>query len=173
LEVNPAQKTAFTIRLRIPGWTQNQAVPGNLYSYTDNNPEKVVLLINGNEVKTDLKKGYAEISREWSTGDKIELVMPMAVRKVVTSDKVPENAGKVAVEYGPLVYCAEETDNPSLDKVTMPENVVFKTEERTVLTEKIHAIKAGTGKSELNLIPYYLWSNRGVGKMKVWFPETN
>ncbi|MFO7370701.1 MAG: glycoside hydrolase family 127 protein [Bacteroidales bacterium] len=173
LEVNPAQNASFTIRIRIPGWSQNQAVPGNLYAYADNNDEKVVLLVNGNEVKTELKKGYAEISREWNKGDKIELVMPMAVRKVVTSNKVPENAGKVAIEYGPLVYCAEEADNMNLDKLTIPENADFKTEERTVLTEKINAIKAGSGKTEVSLIPYYLWSNRGVGKMKVWLPTAN
>jgi DUF1680 family protein len=172
-EVNPAQNAAFTIRLRIPGWSQNQAVPGNLYAYADNNPEKAVVHVNGNAVKTELKKGYVEISREWAKGDKIDLVMPMVVRKVVTSNKVPENDGKVSIEYGPLVYCAEETDNLNLDRLTIPGNAVFKTEERTVLTEKINAIKAGSGKTELSLIPYYLWSNRGAGKMKVWFPATN
>ncbi len=173
LEVNPVQTASFTIRLRIPGWLQNQAVPGNLYAYADSNPEKAVLLVNGNEVKTELKKGYAEISREWSKGDKIELKMPMAVRKVVTSDKVPENAGMVAIEYGPLVYCAEEADNLNLDKLTIPKDAIFKTKDRTVLTEKINAIKAGSGKTEVSLIPYYLWSNRGTGKMKVWLPVAN
>ncbi len=169
--VNPEKEKKFTLKLRIPGWAQNKAVPGDLYSYVDDVRRKIALRVNGKEGKIILNKGYAEISRKWTKGDKIDLVLPMVIHKVIANEKVSDDNNKVAFEYGPLVYCAEERDNKRISNIAIPDNISLNIEEKTVLTDKVIAIKGKAHDEEFTLIPYYLWSNRGVGKMKVWFPR--
>jgi DUF1680 family protein len=173
ISVNPEKEKAFTLKLRIPGWAHNKAVPGDLYSYLDHVSSKITLTVNGEEEKITLNNGYAGISREWTKGDEVELVLPMTVHKVVANEKVSDDSNKVAFEYGPIVYCAEEIDNKHISNIAIPDNIEVNIKERTVLTEKVIAIKGKINDEEFTLIPYYLWSNRGVGKMKVWFPKEN
>lgn len=96
----------------------------------------------------------------------MELNLPMNVRTVVTNDIVKENNSKVAFEYGPIVYCAEEADNKNLTELAYKPGTVTQVKAQSLLGEKINVIDAGNAK----LIPYYLWSNRGIGQMKVWLP---
>ncbi|MFA5729340.1 MAG: glycoside hydrolase family 127 protein, partial [Candidatus Neomarinimicrobiota bacterium] len=171
ITVNPAQKMNFTLKVRVPGWAHNETVPGDLYTYLDNNPAPVRLFINSQEQKIALKKSYVEITREWSQGDKIELRLPIAVRKVVSHPNVDDNLDKIAFECGPIVYCAEEIDNDRLADVAIPDDVRLNIEKGAVLSENVNILKGHYGDHELILIPYYVWSNRGVGKMKVWLPR--
>jgi uncharacterized protein len=186
IAVNPEKKVRFTIKLRVPGWAQNRVVPGTLYEYTGGNPGNVVLKINGKDEKPMINKGYLEISKEWNKGDKIEIILPMAIRRVITNEKVQDNRNLVAFEYGPIVYCAEEIDNnKKISGLLIHDNAELKIENRNISLNKVNVItgkvsvnnmKASIDKAEkencnLTLIPYYLWSNRGVGKMKVWFPR--
>jgi hypothetical protein len=168
--INPEKKIRLTLKIRIPGWSQNKVVPGNLYSYLNDSPCKVTLTINGKEEKIILRNGYAEISREWNKGDKVELILPMSVHKVIANEKVKDDSNKVAFEYGPIVYCAEEIDNKQISNITIPNELELKVEERIVLSEKVNSLKGKIDGEEFSLIPYYLWSNRGIGKMKIWFP---
>ncbi len=101
----------FTLNLRIPGWARNQPVPGGLYTYMDTVGEEVTLKVNGEAAPIKLNLGYAALSRRWKEGDMIELHLPMPARRVLANDKVKADVGRVAVERGPLVYCAEWTDN--------------------------------------------------------------
>ena len=101
------------------------------------------------------------------------VVFPVIVHKVAANAKIKEDSNKVAFEYGPMVYCGEEIDNQQISDITIPEDIILSTEERNVLTEKVTAVKGKTPDEEFTLIPYYLWSNRGIGKMRIWFPKKN
>jgi len=171
IAINPEKNMNFTLKLRVPGWARNDAVPGDLYSYIDNNPETVRLLVNGQDQKIRFNRGYIEINRKWTRGDKIELILPMAVRKVVAQPKVANDVNKIALECGPIVYCAEEVDNDRISEISIPDEFRLNIEKGTVLSENVNILKGRIDHQQLILIPYYLWSNRGVGKMIVWFPR--
>jgi uncharacterized protein len=172
ITLNPEKKSSFTIKLRLPGWAQGKPVPGNLYSYLDKNIEKIELKINGKEVNQVINKGYIEITKEWEKGDQIELILPMIIHEVIAYVKVSDDKDKVAFELGPMVYCAEETDNSSeLSTFSIPDKVNLNVETLTILSEKVNGLEASFQGEKMTLIPYYLWSNRGIGKMEVWFPR--
>jgi DUF1680 family protein len=91
----------------------------------------------------------------------------MQARMVEANANVKDNAGKYAVEYGALVYCMEEADNPdTFDKPSAPQS--FSAERRLDLLGGVTLINEHTAAGDRVLIPYYAWSNRGEGKMKVW-----
>jgi DUF1680 family protein len=183
ISIAPEQPAEMTLNVRIPGWARNEPVPGNLYRYADSSSEKPVLLVNGNKVDIQLKRGYAAIKRTWRQGDVIELNLPMPVRKVVAHKKVSDAAGKVALERGPLLYCAEAIDNNGeIFSLLVPDKATFKYEYKPDLLGGV-AIITGTvtklirgadidtvnGKEhQLTAIPYYVWASRQTGPMSVW-----
>lgn len=176
INVNPETAKEFTVRLRIPGWARNHPVPLDLYSYTDNNPGKIILKVNGKTVESPTEKGYLKLTRTWKNGDKIELDLPMKIHRVVTNEKVKDNRGLVAFERGPMVYCAEETDNnEDIDKIVIPDQTRFSVHNGPKVLEGVEElegkVKTGNDTYTLQMVPYFSWSNRGIGKMKVWFPE--
>jgi len=170
ISVDPERKSMFNLKIRIPGWAQNQVLPGNLYSYRDDFEGKISIQINGIEQEMVLNSGYIEISREWKMGDKVELNIPMSVRTVIADENIKGYQNKLAYECGPLVYCAEESDNNQISGIQVPAGTILNIQKDTILTEEINAVIADMGKERITLIPYYTWSNRGAGKMKVWFP---
>ncbi|WP_348798107.1 glycoside hydrolase family 127 protein [Flavobacterium adhaerens] len=169
--VNPKKESDYTIKLRIPGWARNEVLPGDLYSYKTASTAKVNVTINGKSFEGNTNDGYISITRKWKKGDTVSLDFPMEVKEVVTNSKVEGNNGKVALEYGPIVYAIEEMDNPSLDfgKVSITTNDTFKITKETNLLEGVNTIQT----SQFKAIPYYSWSNRGIGKMKVWIDYKN
>lgn len=173
IAVNPERASEFTMKLRIPGWAQNHPLPGDLYNYQYDRDAGISLSVNGQNTELDLGKGYAVISRNWTPEDSIELVLPMMIRQVVANEHVSEDSNKVAFEYGPVVYCAEETDNPQIQEIMIDDHPELSIKSGSVLSEKVLEITGKCRGASMTLIPYYTWSNRGVGKMKVWFPVTN
>jgi uncharacterized protein len=178
IKIDPEKDERFTLKLRLPGWTQNEVLPGDLYSYTDSVDSKVLITINGIEIKYNTQKGYAAITRMWKRGEKIAVNFPMNIRRVISNEKVKENVNSTALEYGPLVYCVEGIDNNNqLDKLTLPDNAVLNIEKRSGLLNGINTISGNVpAKSTreilgLTAVPYYVWSNRGAGTMKVWLPK--
>ncbi|MFO7446570.1 MAG: glycoside hydrolase family 127 protein [Ignavibacteriaceae bacterium] len=171
--VNPEKEKSFTLKLRIPGWARNEPVPGDLYSYTDRTTGEITLRVNGKDEQVILEDGYAVLEKTWSDGDKVELVLQMVINKVAANKKVEENKNKVAIEYGPIVYCAEEIDNKQITNFSIPGDIKLNTEVRSFLSEEFISIKGKTDNKDIILIPYYLWSNRGPGNMKVWFAKDN
>lgn len=175
IKVSPEKEQSFIIKLRIPSWAQGTPVPGDLYKYLNNNYETIHVKVNGEKQKIILHQGYLEITKSWQKGDSIEMILPMEVREVVTNEKVEENKNLVSIEYGPLVYCAEEIDNEkSINNVVIPKQAQFTIEKRENLLDGINIINCDIFNKEqqnLVLVPYYSWSNRGVGKMKVWIPR--
>ncbi len=182
--IEPASATDFTLKIRIPGWVRQEAIPGGLYQFKDRNTANVVIKVNGQPVTYEQEQGYAVIKRKWNKKDVVEVQLPMETHEVLADQKIKDDNGKVAIQRGPLMYCAEWKDNDGrTSNLLLPE--VFKPEERKDLLNGVVVLK-GQGKSievneqqqqvstvpkQVTLIPYYAWANRGEGEMNVWFPE--
>ena len=182
--INPKKATAFNLLVRIPGWAMDKAIPSDLYQFQKNLAAKPVIKVNGKVVEYAVQKGYAVISRTWQVNDKVEVNLPMEVRRVIASEKIKDDMGKVALQRGPLVYCAEWVDNyGKASNILVPANTVFSTVFKPDLLNGIMVINAevpavvisnnsvATVKQSFTAIPYYSWANRGKGEMMVWFPE--
>jgi uncharacterized protein len=189
ISINPDAAGKFDLKIRIPGWALNDAIPGGLYRFTDQNNDPINISVNGEIYEiAALTNGYAVISRKWEKGDKVEIDFPMPVRKVVADERVREDIDKIAVQRGPVIYCAEWPDNNKgnvLD-ILINKDAVFTAEFVPNLLEGTEIIKTTgyqtkrtlSGKIEIlkgepvTLIPYALWNNRGAGQMMVWIPTT-
>ena len=170
IEVDPARKTGFSVKLRIPGWSLNQPVPGDLYRFANTISPAYTLSVNGEKMQAEPEQGYLTISRTWEKGDTIQLDFPMPVRLVKAHEKVEEDAGKTAVQRGPLVYCAEAADNDgSVSALAITENSGFGEKFETDILQGTMFLYGKSGENKVTLIPYYAWANREVGAMKVWF----
>ena len=165
LTVETEQAVKFNLALRIPGWAQGQPVPGDLYHYLEAPSAKISLKLNGEEQALDMDKGYAVLGRTWQSSDVVELSLPMPINRVISHKEVAENKGKVAVERGPIVYCAEAVDNGGQAlELERADKTALQSERRDDLLGGITVIK-GEG---IRLIPYYAWAHREVGEMVVW-----
>src|SRR5690606_37651693 len=81
LQINEAPKTNFSMRVRIPGWSQQEPVPGDLY-YTQEKNKHLVIRVNGQPFTYTLERGYAVISRKWSRNDKVDFDLNMQPFKI-------------------------------------------------------------------------------------------
>ncbi len=183
IHLNLNQPAAFGVNLRIPGWARNSPVPGNLYKFLHQQPEKCPITINGEAVSYDIEKGYAVLHREWKNGDIIKISLPMKERRIITSEEVVYNLDRVAIQRGPLLYCAEGIDNGNgkIRQLVLADD--------TELTSRYHpdvldglVMISGRAKEisingqdrmreaihNINLIPYYAWAHRGKSHMAVW-----
>ncbi|HZY79543.1 MAG TPA: beta-L-arabinofuranosidase domain-containing protein [Cyclobacteriaceae bacterium] len=167
IKLEPEKKTKFTLQVRVPGWLRNEVMPGNLYNYRDAGTTTLSLMINGKEERAGVNNGYLSLTREWSKDDEVRISFPMEVRKVVTSNDVAGNANKVAFEKGPIVYCAEEVDNKNFRQLKVSDDIALTSKRENLLGQPVDVLVA----KDIKLIPYYLWSNRGVNGMKVWIDE--
>ena len=189
ISVNPETSSKFDLKIRIPGWALNEAIPGGLYRFTDQNSEPVAISVNGEKLEvTTLVDGYAVISRKWKQGDKVEVSIPMPVRKVVADERIKEDNEKMAFQRGPLIYCAEWPDNSDgkVLNLLINKDAAFTTEFVPSVLEGVQIIKTSGFKTKrtldnkielldeetVTLIPYALWNNRGAGQMMVWLPTT-
>lgn len=185
LNVSPSRKQNFDVNIRIPGWL-NEPVPGDLYHYSSKNISKPVILVNGEKVNYNEVNGYAVINRTWQKGDVIKVEFPMEVKKVISNPGIKQNDNRLALQYGPLMYCVEGIDNPGVNTgLVVPENTVFTTVFEPGLLEGVNTIRfeapvitiANDGKSinteerKIKAIPYYGWNNRGAYDMQVWLPS--
>ena len=93
------------MKIRIPGWATNQAIPGDLYKFADSINETFTIFLNGEKTEPELEDGYAEIERLWSEGDRIDIDFPMPVRKVFADERIEEDKGKMAFQRGPVILC--------------------------------------------------------------------
>ncbi|WP_052339467.1 glycoside hydrolase family 127 protein [Gorillibacterium massiliense] len=170
--------TRFTLALRIPSWC-------------DGLPQ---LAINGEVASLDSYKeqdGYLLIDRMWSDGDTINWSLPMKARWMEAHPEIRADAGKVALQRGPLVYCLEEVDNgapiaslavrvdESLQERFVPdlfggavvvEGQLFRVDSASWKQESTayRPYQTASQKTAFRAVPYYLWGNRGLGEMAVW-----
>lgn len=161
----------FTMKVRIPGWARNEAMPSNLYAFADGLQSQYSVKINGEVIKTELQQGYCSISRDWKVGDVVELSFDLQPRLVKANNQVEADRGRVAVQCGPIVYCAESPDNEqSIGSITLNGLTQLKVEWQP---EKLHGINQIVTDNGVTLIPYYAWAHRGVSDMEVWIPFEN
>lgn len=184
LAVAPAKTGQFALRVRVPGWARGEVTPGDLYKFLDAPPEPATLRVNGVPVELTLDKGYAVIDREWSSGDTVQLDLPMPVRRVVADARVAADRGRIALCRGPLVYCFEGIDQPEscVSSFVIDDATTFEARERTDLLggvvtlvgkARIASQSPGGGVTlgepiDAVAIPYYAWSNRQRTPMNVW-----
>lgn len=181
----------FSLLVRIPGWVKGEVVPSDLYSFVDGKKLGYTIKVNGKEIDgTIAANGYATINRKWKKGDVVEVHFDMEPRVVRANNKVVADRGRLSVERGPLVYCAEWPDNEAdvstyllnkNPKLTMGAKPINITEDHAVLPilTEAQALSIGadgklrTTDRTLTLIPYYAWDHRGQkGGMDVWLPAS-
>ncbi len=175
----------WTMKVRVPGWVRGQVVPSNLYEYTDGKRLGYSISVNGEKVEGELQNGYFCINRKWKKGDVVRVHFDMEPRTVKANYKVEADRGRISVERGPIVYCAEWPDNdfdvlsilmnrePKFELVERPDLLYglnqLRTDVQTLNYDDNGRLVAEDVK--LTLIPYYAWCHRGSGSMAVWLPQ--
>ncbi len=176
-QVSPAAPAEFTIAIRLPGWSRDPKVA-----------------VNGVAVDTSAAggKGYLAIRRRWAPGDRITLDLPMAVERIHAHPDIRDDAGRVAVKRGPLLYCVEACDNPApIHAVRLPRDARLEPSFDHDLLGGMVTLK-GAAQAEgaedwadaiyrtdpprvqpapLAALPYFAWGNRAPGTMAVWLRE--
>lgn len=164
----------LTLALRIPGWCDEFELTG----------------AQGKECR--MEKGYLYVSGTWSNEDELHINFPMKVRVLQADARVREDADKLAVMRGPVVYCLEEADNGTgLERLHMKGTAVFREEISKELGSEMVMLetqgrrrlaaesdglyhryqKPKYEETSLRFVPYYAWANRGEGEMQVWVSE--
>jgi DUF1680 family protein len=183
IHVTPDAPRTFTVNVRIPGWALEQPVPGDLYRYADAPAPKPAIDVDGKPLPLTLTDGYVAITRQWTSGDVIDLSLPMPVRRIVANPNVQADRDRVALQRGPIVYAAEWPDNPNgkVRNIVLPESAQLTPEFRSDLLNGVEVIRgrsfglaytaSGAVTREAQpfmAIPYATWANRGRGQMEVW-----
>jgi hypothetical protein len=109
ITVNPREAKNFSVYVRIPDRSTSKL-------YTDSPAVHGVkrLAVNGREVSPEINKGYAVITREWKTGDRIELELPMEPQRITPDERIKADLGDNALRFGPLIYSVESVDNANI-----------------------------------------------------------
>ncbi len=173
ITVEPVKAGRFTVAVRIPGWVKGRPVPSDLYQYMDRGDQPVSLKLNGADLEPAIRDGFACIEREWKQGDVIELELPMSARRVVAHPSVEADKGRVAIERGPIVYCAEWLDNDvNVLNLALADDAVLWSDRFRHLLNDVTVIRSSVwsdgSEHEFLAIPYYAWANRGQGPMAIW-----
>jgi len=167
----------FDVMLRIPGWCSRHEVK-----------------VNGVLADAPVRRGYARLRQRWSDGDRIELSLAMPVERMVSCPSVAENAGRVALQRGPLVYCLEQCDHAALVRsIVLPDDasltvrfdpafgggmMLIEGQGVAPRSGRKHeplyrpAREQGYEKIDIRAVPYFAWDNRQPGPMTVWMPRT-
>lgn len=168
----PRDCERFALHVRIPGWCVGRPVPSDLYTQiVSGKIDDFKVKVNGRKIDISSVKGYAVIEREWKTGDVVEVAMDMPVRRVKAHGKVEADKGRLAVERGPIVYCAEGADNDGKAfDAFIPADATFSDGTVEIGAERFVTLKSSNG---VTLVPYFIWGNRQPGnEMQTWFHET-
>jgi len=165
----------FALNLRKPGWCPGFRVKRN-----------------GQSIAPRVEKGYIALPGPWNAGDRVELAFEMPVQPVRADPRVRQDIGKLAVTRGPLVYCLEEADNgPELHRFAIRADAGFSEKFEPdllggVVTLRCEGLRLAAAKDALyapaaapletqactlKWIPYYAWTNRTPGEMRVWVWE--
>jgi len=164
----------FKLKLRIPAWCDGDAS----------------MSVNGENAFKAAAGAYATLRRRWKRGDVVRLNLPMPPRRMLSHPYVSDNAGKVALTRGPLVFCLEHVEHAGVDlrSIVLPDDAELSVAWRDELLGGISMITAagkglddaeprlylplrpGTAQRDVTLtaIPYYAWANREAGRMTVW-----
>lgn len=164
-----------SLAIRIPAWSKETKI-----------------CVNGRAADCEIRDGYAYLRGDFGADDVVTAEFDLSVRRVYTSSRVAANTGHVAVQRGPLIYCAEGVDNEndvlSLSlkkdgKVTvseyLPEKLcgiqeLYAEGFRETVSEDLYSYDVPKAEAcQITLVPYYTWGNRGLNQMRIWMPEKN
>lgn len=179
IEVEPdSEGKRFSLRVRIPSWTGDEPFEGGLYRYLTPAAGRVQIKVNGKKSDITTDAGFAVIERRWNRGDVVEILLPMEPRFIAAREEVKADSGRVALGYGPLVYCLEEADNGPVRELTVrPDTEVEFAREPALAggvgTLTFAAITPEGMEQKVKAVPYYSWNNRGNGEMTVWMRTAN
>ena len=186
LRIDRNQAGQFALKLRIPGWVRGEVVPSDLYKYVDGKKLGYTCYVNGEKLEVSpAADGYLTIERRWKKGDVVSLHLDMEPRVVRAHENVEADRDMIAVERGPIVYCAEHPDNNfDIMASIMNQKPKFATGSTEIAGTKVVTVstdvqtfsfdsdgKVKTADQTLTLIPYYAWCHRGGGNMRVWLPQ--
>ncbi len=163
----------MTLAVRFPEWSERPRV-----------------MVNGEEARCRLERGYAYLEGPFSASDRVEVQFDMEPHRVFASSHVAADSGRAAFMRGPLVYCAEGVDNGGavldlrVKREAVPEARAYDPAllcgcvPMDVAGERVEASTTlyGTERPRsrdctIRLTPYYAWGNRGLTQMRVWLPE--
>lgn len=169
--VDEAPRRDWTLSLRTPSWAGGD----------------VTLAADG--AVTSIRDGYAVARGGLGAGSSVVLTLPMEPRVTMPDARIDATRGCIAIEAGPLVYCAETLadDEMQLERVRVARDAAPRRAEGDTIalpvgldktpdhgwpyTESVEATGAHEDTStELRLIPYYRWAERGPSRMRVWLP---
>ena len=160
ITVNLAAEKEFGVRVRIP-----RRDVSDLYAAAPPADGITSIALNGSAIKPPVEKGYAVIDRKWKAGDKIELVLPMKIQRIKSTDKVAANRGRVALRYGPLLYNVERLDQ-NIEGV-LGSKSALSTEWRGDFLDGVMVINGTWADgSKLLAIPHYARENRALETSK-------
>lgn len=178
IAVTAKRPTKVAIKVRIPGWAGDRPAPGDLYRYLDPIGAHPSIAVNGRPVNAAPDPfGYVTIDRVWASGDKIDVELPVKPRRIVADAHVVQDRRRLAIERGPIVYCAEWPDVPdgrALDLQVERNAALTPKPSKSALGDVIVIDTNATRVTKpeqpapVTLIPYSLWANRGDGEMSVW-----
>ena len=165
ITVNPKVSKNFTVYVRIPNRTTSE-----LYTPTPKVSGVKSLAVNGKIITPKIVNGYAVITRTWKAGDKIDMVLPMEVQRIVADKHIAADRGLVALRYGPLIYNVERADQPDITKAIGSETPHRRMARRPASRRDDHQGRLGRRQPALLAIPNFARNNRnsqGTGSM-VW-----
>ncbi len=167
MTVTLPESKAFAMKIRIPGWINEQK------------DKNVVIKVNDETVTATAEKGYATINRTWNNNDVVSIDMPMEIRMTESNENVEATQGMIGLQRGPIVYCIEKAGNVQLNpdiknfdpmNFVIPRKAELKAEFNDKLLNGVVEITGdvkyatGNGKemidAKLQAVPYYAWNNR-------------
>lgn len=154
IRLETSKPLAVDLNVRIPGWCR-----------------KAKATVNGQPLAIEmLSKGYLKIARDWNSGDEVRLELDMPVERVEAHPLVKADAGRVAIQRGPIVYCFEAVDNGGPVRGTiLAKEPKFSVEHKSDLLGGVSVIQADDRRGRrVTAVPYYAWDHRAPGEMAVW-----
>ncbi len=174
LTLREPRASGFALRMRVPGWCGAPVVPR----------------LNGKaQPDAPRERGYLVLERAFKDGDRVELELPMSVRRLEAHPRVAEAAGRVALARGPIVYCLEQCDQEApVSTIVLAAGTALRpgpveprllgaptlagpavSLEGPASGDLYREARARSPKGvSVKAVPYALWDNREAGPMQVW-----
>jgi DUF1680 family protein len=168
ITLNPAAATSLAVKIRVPDRSVS-----TLYSSTPSANGVISVSVNGAAVSPTIMNGYLTICRIWAPGDEIQLEFPLAVQRVKAVSQVAADVGRVALQYGPLIYNIENVDYAvDVDTLVLSPNAALSAQWNGSLLDGVTTINgAFADGTPLTAIPHYARMNRGGNRSIVWIKD--